>query len=59
MDGDKNLLTFIRYTGFRPTSRYIGFVWRGVAIIGVEIAPDAFGIVVFEDPVTVTFEFEK
>jgi hypothetical protein len=41
-------MTFISYSNFRPTSRYIGFVWRGVAIVGVEIAPDAFGLVVFE-----------
>jgi hypothetical protein len=40
-------VTPLAYTGFRPTSRYIGFVWRGVAIIGVEIAPDAFGFIVF------------
>jgi hypothetical protein len=39
-------MTPLAYTGFRPTSRYIGFVWRGVAIIGVEIAPDAFGFVI-------------
>lgn len=39
-------MTPLRYTGFRPTSRYIGFVWRGVALIGVEIAPDAVGFVI-------------
>lgn len=39
-------MTPLIYTGFRPTSRYIGLVWRGVALIGVEIAPDASGIVI-------------
>lgn len=40
-------MNFLVYRGFRPTSHYIGLVWRGAAIIGVEIAPDAFGIVFF------------
>ena len=40
------IMTPIAYRGFRPTSRYIGFVWRGHCIIGVEIAPDAFGFVI-------------
>lgn len=40
-------MTPLAYSNFRPTSRYIGFVWRGVALIGVEIAPDAFGFIVF------------
>lgn len=40
-------MTFIHYTGFHPTPHYIGFVWRRVAIIGVEVAPDAFGFVIF------------
>lgn len=39
-------MTFLHYTGFRPTSHYIGLVWRGRCIIGVEIAPDAFGFVI-------------
>lgn len=39
-------MTPIAYTGFCPTSRYIGLVWRNIALIGVEIAPDAFGIVI-------------
>lgn len=40
-------MRFVYYRGFRPTSHYIGLVWRGAAIIGVEIAPDAFGFVVW------------
>ena len=42
-------MTFIHYTGFRPTSHYHGLAWlggRNIALIGVEIAPDAFGIVI-------------
>ena len=40
-------MTPIAYTRFRPTMHYIGFVWRGHCIIGVELAPDAFGLVLF------------
>lgn len=41
----------IAYIGFRPTMHYYGFAWlwpnRNLAIIGVEIAPSAFGVVLF------------
>lgn len=42
-------MTFIHYTSFRPTSHYHGLAWLGrhnIALIGVEIAPDAFGFVI-------------
>ena len=40
-------MTPIAYTGFRPTMHYIGLVWLGKAILGIETSPDAFGIVIF------------
>lgn len=43
-------MTPLFYTSFRPTSHYHGLAWlgsRNIAIIGVEIAPDAFGFIVF------------
>ena len=42
-------MTPITYTGFKPTKFYHGLGWFGpqVALIGVEVAPDAFGIVLF------------
>lgn len=42
-------MTPLAYTGFRPTSHYHGIAWlggRNIALVGVEIAPDAFGIVI-------------
>jgi len=41
-------LTPIAYTGFKPTKFYHGLGWFGpqVALIGVEVTPDAFGIVI-------------
>jgi len=41
--------SFVYYFGFRPTSHYHGVAWlgsRNIAIIGVEIAPDAVGFVI-------------
>jgi hypothetical protein len=42
--------SFVYYFGFRPTSHYHGIAWlgsRNIAIIGVEIAPDAVGFVIW------------
>lgn len=41
-------MTFLHYRGFRPTSHYIGLVWLGRSICGIEIAPDAVGFVVWD-----------
>jgi len=43
-------VTPIAYTGFHPTTHYYGLAWlggRNLALIGVELAPDAFGLVIF------------
>lgn len=41
-------MTPIAYTGFWPTKFFHGLGWFGpnIALIGVEIAPEAFGIVI-------------
>lgn len=49
-------MTPLLYQGFRPTSRYIGLVWLGRSICGIEIAPDAVGIVVWNVWIGVTYE---
>jgi hypothetical protein len=38
-------MTWIAYRGFRPTSKFIGLVWMGRTLIGVEVSTDAFGFV--------------
>ena len=42
-------MTAIAYTGYKPTKFYRGLGWFGpnIALIGVEITPEAFGIVLF------------
>lgn len=39
----------IAYTGYKPTRFYRGLGWLGpnIALIGVEITPEAFGVVLF------------
>jgi len=39
-------MSFIHYSGFKPTSHYIGLIWWGRAIIGIETTPDSFGIII-------------
>ena len=41
-------MTPIAYRGYQPTSRYIGFIWRGRTVVGVEIAFDAFGVIIWD-----------
>ncbi len=47
----KSSMTPIAYTGYRPTmqDRSNAWLWpkHNLAIIGVEVAPEAFGIVIF------------
>lgn len=38
----------IAYRGYRPTSRYIGLIWRGRAVAGIEIAFDVFGVIIWD-----------
>ena len=39
-------MSFIHYSGFAPTNHYIGLIWLGKAILGIEITPDSFGIII-------------
>ena len=41
-------MTPLFYRKFRPTSKYIGLVWLGRTIIGIEVTPDALGIVIWD-----------
>lgn len=41
-------MQILAYRGFRPTSRYIGIVWLGKTVFGVEVSSDAVGLVVWD-----------
>lgn len=38
---------FIHYKGYVLSSLFVGFVWKGEPIIGVDLDDDAWGIVIW------------
>lgn len=38
---------FIRHKGYQVSNLYVGFVWKGVAVLGVDVDDDAWGLVIW------------